>query len=116
MFLLQVQVKHQSFINFTHSLIHTGALQKNDIVMQLATSTFDAHVQEILASLLCGATVSMLYPDGNMDFAYIDHILHAKQVTHLLAVPTFLNHLWDFIKKKKFDPWVSMRNICCVGE
>ena len=58
----------------------------------------------------------MLHPHGNMDFAYIDHILHNKQVTNLLAVPTFLSHLRDFINENKFDPWMSMRNIFCVGE
>ena len=85
-------------------------------MVQLAASTFDVHLQEILAPLIAGATVVMLHPDGNMDFVYFNHILHGKQVTYLLSVPTFLTHLCDFIKKEKFYPWVSMRNICCGGK
>ncbi|CAF1567354.1 unnamed protein product, partial [Adineta steineri] len=50
-----IPVRHHNFIYFTHSFIHIGALHKNDIVMQLATSAFDAHVQEILATLVSGA-------------------------------------------------------------
>jgi len=112
---LQVQARHQNFLNFTQALVYIGIIDKNDIVVQFASSTFDAHVLEILASLILGAAVIMLHPHGNMDFAYFNHILHDKQVTHLLAVPTFLHHLCDFMKKNTFYPWMSMRNICCVG-
>jgi acyl-coenzyme A synthetase/AMP-(fatty) acid ligase len=109
-------VKHKSFINYTHSLGHISTLDKNDIMVQLATSTFDAHVLEILAPLILGATIVMMHPNGNLEFAYFYQTLQDKQVTHLQAVPTFLNHLLDFIKKELFHPWVSMRNVCCVGK
>ena len=107
---------HDSFINFTHSFVDIGALHTNDNVMQLASCTFDAHVLEILASLICGATVIMLQPGGNMNFIYLSHILRDKQVTHLRAVPTFLSHLCNFVKQTRFNPWMSIRNVCCVGE
>ena len=113
---LQVQTRHQNFLNFTYALVDIGALHKDDIVLQLATSTFDVHVQEILASLIFGTTVIMLHPHGNMDFAYFNHVLHDKQVTYLLAVPTFLSHLCNFIQKDTLYSWMSMRNICCVGK
>ncbi|CAF1035259.1 unnamed protein product [Adineta steineri] len=45
--------------------MHIGALHKKDNVIQLATSTFDSHVYEILASLVSGATVIMLHPDDD---------------------------------------------------
>jgi non-ribosomal peptide synthetase component F len=109
-------VKHESFMNFTYSLVHINALGNNDIMVQLSTSTFDAHVLEILGSLISGATVIMLHPNGNIDFGYFYQTLHDKHVTHIQGVPSFLNHLCEFIEKKAFDPWTSMRNICCVGE
>ncbi|CAF1433641.1 unnamed protein product [Adineta steineri] len=58
-----IRVRHQNFIHFTHSFIYIGALRKNDIVMQLATATFDSHVYEILAPLVSGAIIIMLHPD-----------------------------------------------------
>ena len=91
-------------------------MHKNDIMVQLATSTFDAHVEEILASLICGATVIMLHPDGNMDFTYFDHIIQNKQVTHLIVVPTFLNDVCGMMEKRMARSWRTMRNLCCVGE
>ena len=99
-----------------YSLVNIGTLHKNDIMVQLSTSTFDAHVLEILAPLISGGVIIMLHPDGNMDLAYFYQILHDKQVTLVLSVPTFLNHLCEFIKKQTFYPWITMQNICCVGK
>ncbi len=109
-------MRHQSFINFTYSLAHIDTLRTDDIMVQLATSTFDAHIQEILSPLVSGATVIMLHPDGNMDFMYLYQILQNRQVTLLLVVPTFLNHFCDFIQKRMLDPWITMRNISYVGK
>ncbi len=85
-------------------------------MVQLASSTFDAHVVEILSPLIYGATVIMLHPNGNMDFMYLYEVLQNKEVTLFLAVPTFLNHFCDFIKLGMLDPWITMRNICYVGK
>ncbi|CAF4067597.1 unnamed protein product, partial [Adineta steineri] len=111
-----VQLRQQNFINSILGFRRMGALHESDIVIQIASSTFDAHVQEIAGSLICGATIAMLHPQGNMDFQYINHILHDKQVTYLVAVPSYLNHLCGFLKQNRLHPWILMRNICCVGE
>jgi acyl-coenzyme A synthetase/AMP-(fatty) acid ligase len=103
-------------MNLTDSFGHVGTLNKNDIMVQLATSTFDAHVLEIVGPLILGATIVMLHPNGNLDFSYFYQSVQVKQVTHLVAVPTFLNHVFESIKKKMFHPWVAMRNIWCVGK
>ncbi|CAF1649578.1 unnamed protein product [Adineta ricciae] len=111
-----VPVHLEGFINYFYSLINIDALNKNDIVLQLAASTFDIHILEILASLFSGATVIMLHPDGNMDFAYLDYVLRSKEVTHLMAVPTFLKYLCDFILEKNLSPLKSIRNVSYGGE
>ncbi|CAF4184455.1 unnamed protein product, partial [Adineta steineri] len=111
-----VQLRQQNFINSVLGFVQINALHESDIVIQIASSTFDAHVQEIVGSLICGATIVMLHPQGNMDFQYINHILHDKQVTYLVAVPSYLNHLCDFLKQNRFPPWILMRNISYVGE
>ncbi|CAF4271024.1 unnamed protein product, partial [Adineta steineri] len=111
-----VQLRQQNFINSILALVQIDTLHENDIVIQIANSTFDAHVQEIVGSLISGATIAMLHPQGNMDFQYISYILHEKQVTHLVAVPTYLNYLCDFLKQNRFPSWILMRNINCVGE
>ncbi|CAF1588276.1 unnamed protein product, partial [Adineta steineri] len=111
-----VQLRQQNFINSILGFVRIDALHEEDIMIQIASSTFDAHIQEIVGSLICGATLAMLHPQGNMDFQYINHILHDKQVTYLVAVPSYLNRLCDFLKQNRFPPWILIENINCVGE
>ncbi|CAF4219954.1 unnamed protein product, partial [Adineta steineri] len=57
-----VQLRQQNFINSILALVQIDTLHENDIVIQIASSTFDAHVQEIVGSLICGTTIVMLHP------------------------------------------------------
>ena len=54
-----------------HSLIHIDTFNKNDTIVQMARCSFDIHVQEILGTLMIGATLVMLHPRGNIDFEYL---------------------------------------------
>jgi acyl-coenzyme A synthetase/AMP-(fatty) acid ligase len=98
-----------------HSLHHTGSFIEKDVVVQISASTFDAHVLEVVGGLLLSATVVMLHPYGNMDFLYLTHILQEKQITYMLAVPTFLNHLYDFMDKFNVHPLSTLRSLCSGG-
>ena len=99
-----------------YSLVHTGIFNNNDIVVQMAACTFDAHVLEIVGSLIFNATIIMLHPHGNMDFVYLFQTVKSKQVTHLIAVPTLLNQLCGIINNNnENDPFVTLRSLCCVG-
>ncbi|CAF1354197.1 unnamed protein product [Adineta steineri] len=67
-----VQLRQQNFINSIIALVQINTLHESDIVIQIASSTFDAHVQEIVGSLICGATIVMLHPQGeSMSSAFI---------------------------------------------
>ncbi|CAF1465419.1 unnamed protein product [Adineta steineri] len=59
-----VQLRQQNFINSILGFVRIDALHEDDVTIQLASATFDAHVQEILGSLICGATIAMLRPQG----------------------------------------------------
>ncbi|CAF1010427.1 unnamed protein product [Adineta steineri] len=66
--------------------------------MQLATSTFDSHVYEVLALLVFGATVIMLHRDGDIDFTHLNHnfISRATDATlettfHLVNEISYIN-------------------------
>ncbi len=109
-----MQITHCNFTTFLSSLVHIGIVNNTDVVLQIATCTFDAHVLEILVGLLLSATVIMLHPYGNMDSTYLISTLQKKQVTYILAVPAFLNELCDFIKKRKMPSLASIRS-CCLG-
>jgi non-ribosomal peptide synthetase component F len=96
------------------SLVYNGILNNTDIVVQLASCTFDAHVLEILLALLFNVTVIMLHPYGNMDPIYLISTIQKKQVTYMLAVPAFINELCDFIKKRNIPSLATIRS-CCLG-
>jgi non-ribosomal peptide synthetase component F len=98
------------------SFVHIDILNKTDIVLQIATCTFDAHVLEILVGLLLSATVIMLRPYGNMDSTYLIPTIQKKQVTYILVVPAFLDELCDFMKKRKMSSLASIRSCCLGGE
>ncbi len=85
-------------------------------MVQIATCSFDAHILEIVGTLLFSSTVVMLHPDGNMDFVYFVQTLYNKQITYMLTVPSFLNHLYNFIDNIKISELKTMQTICSVGK
>ena len=78
-----------------------NALKNHDTVLQRARCSFDAHIQEILGSLIFGASLVMVHPGGILDFQYLIEILERKQITLIDAVPSFLHTLFMFIKEHK---------------
>ncbi len=98
-----------------NSLQHTGVLIGQDVVAQICAPTYDVHVMEIIGGLLLCATVVILRPYGNMDFVYLTHKLQNKQITCMAPVPTFLNHLCDFIEHFKGHPLLTLRSLCIGG-
>ena len=98
------------------SLLHIDILNKTDIVVQIAACTFDAHIQEILGSLIFSATVVMLHPHGNMDFVYVTETLQDKQVTYMLGVPSYLDRLCNIIKNCNICCLANIQTLCCVGK
>jgi acyl-coenzyme A synthetase/AMP-(fatty) acid ligase len=99
-----------------YSLQHIDAFNKNDVVVQFAACTFDIHLLDIMGSLVCSATLVMLHPYGNMDFVYFTHILQNKQITYIVTVPTFLNHLCDFIENINGYSLSTIRSLCSGGQ
>ncbi len=114
--MFQVQIRHRNLIDSLHSLVHIGAFKQKDNVIQIANCTFDAHVQDIVGALLFSSTVIMLHPHGNIDLQYLSQTMHNKQITYMLAVPSFLYYLYSFTEKQNSYPLVTMQTICCIGK
>ncbi len=83
----------------------------------MARCSFDMHMQEIVGTLVVGATLVMLRPKGNMDYSYLTLLLRDKQITYLNCVPTLLQSLFEYIKENKQDSAVvSLLSVCVGGE
>ncbi|CAF4064639.1 unnamed protein product, partial [Adineta steineri] len=111
------QLRHRNFTRSIQSLVHVDIFNKNDIIIQMARCSFDLHVQEILGTLMIGATVIMLHPQGNYDFEYLSMLMERKQISFLYTVPTLLALFFNFIKDtKKTYIMQYLRSLCTGGE
>ena len=99
-----------------HSLIHIKLFNKNDTVLQLVRCLFDTHVQDIMGTLMIGATLVMLHPRGNMDFIYISTVLEKQQITCITYVPSLLLGYFTFLKEANCSNAIkSLRTVCTGG-
>ena len=79
--------------------------------------SFDIHVQEILGTLMNGATVVMLHPRGNIDFDYLSTTLLKKQITFMYTVPSLFQSIFTHLEETKKTHVVKLlRSICTGGE
>ena len=79
--------------------------------------SFDIHVQEILGTLISGASLIMLHPKGTTDFEYLSKVLDKKQITYIHTVPSLLHSLFAFIEQ--YDNRYALkylRTLCSSGE
>ena len=76
--------------------IHTITAQ--DLIGQISRCSFDVHVQDILGTLMIGATLVMLRPRGNIDFDYFYKTIRDKQVTFMHTTPSLLYSFFSFLQ------------------
>jgi non-ribosomal peptide synthetase component F len=88
----------------------------NDTMMQMASCSFDVHVQEIIGSLTVGASCIMLHPQGNLDHQYIMQVMEKRQISYLQSVPAYLNNMLEFNKGFSDNNWSSLRNFDIGGK
>ncbi|CAF1563671.1 unnamed protein product, partial [Adineta steineri] len=65
-----VQIRHRNLMACIDSLVHINLFSNNDTMIQMASCSYDVHVQEIIGALTVGASIIMLHPEGNMDIEY----------------------------------------------
>ncbi|CAF1478947.1 unnamed protein product, partial [Adineta steineri] len=109
--------RHRNFIQCIHSLVHIDSFNKNDTVIQMARCSFDNHIQEIVGSLMIGATLIMLHPKGTVELDYLAAIMKNKQISYMHSVPSLLRSLFTFLKQTNSLVSVTcLRSLCTIGE
>ena len=103
-------MRHQNLCECAYSMTHIGALNGKDTVIQMARCAFDVHIQEILSSMMTGATIVMLHPGGILDFNYLSTVLQRKQVTSMTTVPSLFSNFFSFIGESGIEDAVN-----CLG-
>jgi non-ribosomal peptide synthetase component F len=83
----------------------------------MARCSFDIHVEDIMGTLMVGATLVMLHPRGNIDFDYLSIVLKQKQISYMHTVPSLLHSFFIFIKDmEKLDAMQCLKTLCSSGE
>ncbi len=110
-------MRHRNFIECMHSFIHTDSFIKQDTVLQMARCSFDIHLQDILGTLIIGATIIMLHPRGNIDFDYLTMVLKEKQPSYVHTVPSLLYSFFNYLKDtNNWNMTSYFRSISSGGE
>ncbi|CAF1407662.1 unnamed protein product [Adineta steineri] len=111
------QVLHQNFIQLMHSLVRDDVLNEHDIIMQIARCSFDLHIQDIIGTLITGASLVMLHLGGTIDFDYLIEVIKTKTVTYFTTVPTMFQHLFSLLQKSnKLTAIKTLRSLCSGGD
>ncbi|CAF4460360.1 unnamed protein product, partial [Adineta steineri] len=110
------QIRHRNLIECIQSLCYIDLLNNKDTIIQMAQCSYDVHVQEILGTLMIGATLIMLHPQGNLDIDYILRIVYEKQITYLQSVPAYLNNIDEFVLKYNKSKIFTLRNLDIGGK
>ncbi|CAF1675391.1 unnamed protein product, partial [Adineta ricciae] len=112
-----VQVRQRNFVEAIRSLVEVGTFSENDTVAQIVRCSFDIHVEDIIGTLIVGATLVMLRPEGPMDFEYLSRVLVDHHITYIHAVPTLLTAFFIYLQQNhKTCAASSLRSVCCIGE
>jgi len=74
-------------------------------------------MQDIVGTLIAGATVVMVHPQGNMDFAYLLQEIVAKQITYISTVPSYISVLCQYLDTCVSSSYLKkVRSVVSGGE
>ena len=82
-----------------------------DTIIQMASSSNNAHVQEIIGALIIGSSVIMLHSQGNMNINYVSKVLQEKQVSFMQSGPAYLSYMLEFLLKENYSKFTTLRTL-----
>jgi non-ribosomal peptide synthetase component F len=111
-----VPLTHRNFINLIDSLSQIHLNGPNDVIVQLASCSFDVHAYECMGSFILGATLVLLRPHGNLDAHYLCQTIEKSQATVIFFVPTSVSILCEYFNSTvQIDPSKHLATLKCVS-
>ncbi|MGE5342713.1 MAG: non-ribosomal peptide synthase/polyketide synthase [Candidatus Omnitrophota bacterium] len=88
-----ILVEHASVINLVMSQKKEFGIDETERVLQFSPLGFDASVEQIFIALLSGAALIVIDKHTLRDIDKFEAFIINQSITHLHAVPSFLNHI-----------------------
>jgi len=111
-----VVVEHANVVNLVHAHIELCSLTASDRILQFASYSFDASVEEIFPALCVGATIVLRPAHLTIPDVSFVNFLAAHQVT-IADLPTAFWHLWaGEVEEGRSKPDVPLRMVIVGGE
>src|SRR5690349_2106422 len=99
-----------------HSLIYIDVFNEKDTIIQMAHCSFDPHIQDIMGTLIIGATLIMLHPGGTLNFDYLVKTIREKQITCIKTVPSLFHSFFTFLQQSNdLNIMKYLRSVCSGG-
>ena len=95
-----VLLEHHTIINLIYSQIKEFCITEDERILQFASINFDASVEQFWIALLSGARLMIINNDLLKDLHGLENFIVENKVTHIHAVPAYLNELT--INNRKF--------------
>ena len=95
-----VPISHLGFTQMVQSYSQLKFHDADYITIQMASCSFDEHANEYMGSFICGSTIVLLRPHGNLDTRYLCETIAKNQATRIDFVPTSVAILTDYLNKK----------------
>jgi len=112
-----VLAPHRGVVRYCDFLANTYNLNSADIVLQLASFSFDASFRDLIAPLTVGAAVVLVDQEGAKDPTLLISQIKQHRVTCLLStVPPMLNELAETMLAEERTGHDSLRLILVSGE
>ncbi|MFZ5515905.1 MAG: amino acid adenylation domain-containing protein [Candidatus Zhuqueibacterota bacterium] len=110
-----VMISHRSVVNHNFAVMNEFQLTNQDRVLQFASINFDAAVEEIFPTLLCGATLVLRNSDGGLTSgAELLELIRSKNLT-MLDLPTAYWHEWVYEMTLLEEKMPSSLRLVIVG-
>jgi amino acid adenylation domain-containing protein len=88
-----VLIEHGSVINLVFAQIKTFNIDERERVLQFSPLCFDASVEQVFISFFSGAVLVLVDKAALLDIDAFEKYISRHCVTHLHAVPSFLNDI-----------------------
>ncbi|CAF4185112.1 unnamed protein product, partial [Adineta steineri] len=112
-----VQVRHTNFTEFMYSLVYGDVMNATDTILQIARCSYDAHVQDIIGTLMIGSSLIMLHPKGIMNFDYLASVFNEKNITCFTTVPTIIHNFFIYLQQQTHHNVTQyLRSVCSADQ